>query len=115
MKTWGLSSEFDIVVLAIPLVVGCIVGLVTVSKKIPWSQTIAFAPVIGVAGVIVFGAIEDMFVGSHSDTNYILMLVQSTARALLFLPVIVVVGVPLSIVGYAVPYLLWLTMGRRTR
>ena len=98
----GVKS-FYLAGLTIPLAIGCICGLVAARQKHVDSRVkvhaIVLAPILAVVSMLIFAVLVDMVDGWHRDSTFIPMLVQSAARALLFLPAICVVGAPLSIIA----------------
>ena len=110
---------FSWVVLAIPVVVGCICGLIAVrfvSSDRTWNIlgiVLASIPATVVVWISIVGV--DFIYGAHSDSTYLAMLVQSMARGCLFLPAILIICTPLATIGAGISQLLYVGVTRLRR
>lgn len=96
-----IESGRDIWPLLIALTAGCLCGAVALRLKSPDRTLLGtvLAPVPAVAGVFVYLVGSDLLYGSHSDSAYAAVLVQSLARGCLILPWAFLVSAPISIVA----------------
>jgi len=106
-------------VLSIPLVVGCICGLIAArlkSRDRTWNILgIVFAPIPAVVAVYIYTVGWDFRYGAHSDSTYAAMLVQSMARGCLFLPAMLIMCTPLSTIASSSSQLLCVGLARLRR
>lgn len=111
----GVES-FYLAGLVIPLAIGCICGLIAVRHKPVDSMVnvvaIVLAPILAVVGMFIFALLVDLVDAPHRDSTYFPMLVQSMARALLFLPAMCLIATPLSIVACVISQLLSLRVAQ---
>ena len=112
-------GRFVWIVLSLPLVIGCICGLIAVrleSSDRKWNILgIVFAPVPAVVAVYVYTVGGDFMYGAHSDSTSAAMLVQSLARGCLFLPAMLIICTPLSTIASGISQLLYAGLARLTR
>ena len=112
-------GRFIWVVLSIPLVVGCICGLIAArlkSRDRTWNILgIVFAPIPAVVAVYIYTVGWDFRYGAHSDSTYAAMLVQSMARGCLFLPAMLIMCTPLSTIASSSSQLLCVGLARLRR
>ena len=103
-------GPFIWIVLSIPLVVGCICGLVAVRLKSSgrsWNPLgVALAPIPAVVVVYLYAVGSDFIHGAHSNSTYVAMLIQSMARGCLFLPAMLIICTPLAAVASGTSQLL---------
>jgi hypothetical protein len=120
LKSLGIEpGPFIWIVLSIPLVVGCISGLIAVrfkSSDRTWNILgIALAPLPAVVAVYVYAVGVDFIYGAHSDSTYPAMLVQSMARGCLVLPAMAIMCTPLSTIASGISQLLYFGLARLRR
>ena len=112
-------GRFIWIVLSIPLVVGCICGLIAArlkSRDRTWNILgIVFAPIPAVVAVYIYTVGWDFRYGAHSDSTYAAMLVQSMARGCLFLPAMLIMCTPLSTIASSSSQLLCVGLARLRR
>jgi hypothetical protein len=112
-------GPFIWIVLSIPLVVGCICGLIAVRLKSSdrtWNILgIVLAPIPAVVAVYIYTVGSDFTYGAHSDSTYAAMLIQSMARGALFLPAMLIMCTPLSTIASSISQLLCVGLARLRR
>ena len=112
-------GRFIWIVLSIPLVVGCICGLIAVRLKSSdrtWNiPGIVFAPIPAVVAVYIYTVGWDFIYGAHSDSTYAAMLVQSMARGSLVVPAMLIMCTPLSTIASSSSQLLCVGLARLRR
>ena len=112
-------GHFTWVVLSIPLVVGCICGLIAVrlaSSDRTWNILgIVLAPIPAVVATYLYIVGGDFIYGAHSDSTYTAMLVQSMARGCLLSPAILIMCTPLSTLASSISQLLYVGLTRLRR
>ena len=120
LKNLGIEpGPFIWIALSIPLVVGCICGLIAVRVKSSdrtWNILgIILAPFPAVVGVYTYTVGGDFLYGAHSDSTYGAMLVQSMARGCLVLPAMLIMCTPLSTIASSISQLLYTGLARLRR
>jgi hypothetical protein len=112
-------GPFIWIVLSIPLVVGCICGLIAVRLKSSdrtWNILgIVLAPIPAVVAVYIYTVGGDFIYGAHNDSTYAAMLIQSMARGSLFLPAMLIMCTPLSTIASSISQLLCVGLARLRR
>jgi hypothetical protein len=107
------------IVLSIPIVVGCICGLIALRLKSSdrtWNILgIFLAPIPAVVAVYIYTVGGDFIYGAHSDSTYAAMLVPSMARGSLFLPAMLIMCTPLSAIASGISQLLYVGLARLRR
>ncbi len=107
------------IVLSIPLVVGCICGLIAVrlksSDRIRNILGIVLAPIPAVVAVYIYIVGSDFMYGAHSGSTSAAMLVQSMARGSLLLPAMLIMCTPLSAIASTISQLLYVGLARLRR
>jgi hypothetical protein len=108
-----------LIVLSIPLVVGCICGLIAVRRK-PKDRTwnilgIALAPLPAVVAVYIYIVGFDFMYGEHTTSTDAAMLVQSMARGGLVLPAMLIMCTPLAAIASGISQLLYVGLARLRR
>ena len=120
LNTLGIEpGHFVWIVLSIPLVVGCICGLIAVRLKSgdrTWNFLgIVLAPIPAVVVVYIYTVGGDFIYGAHSDSTYAAMLIQSMARGCLFLPAMLIMCTPLATIASSISQLLCVGLVRSRR
>ena len=107
------------IVLSIPLVVGCICGLIAARLKSSdrtWNILgIVLAPIPAVVAVYVYIVGDDFVYGAHSDPTYAAILVQSVARGGLVLPAMLIMCTPLAAIASGISQLLYVGLAKLRR
>jgi hypothetical protein len=107
------------IVLSIPVVVGCICGLIAVRLKSidrTWNILgIVLAPMPAAVAVYIYVVGGDFLYGAHSDSTYAAMLIQSMARGCLFLPAMLIMCTPLATIASSISQLLCVGLARSRR
>src|SRR5687767_3516988 len=120
LKNLGIEpGHFIWIVLIIPLVAGCICGLIAVRLK-PSDRTwnilgIVLAPIPAAVALYIYTVGADFRYGAHSDSTYPAMLVQSMARGCLVLPGMLIMCTPVSTIASGISQLLYVGLARLRR
>ena len=113
------SGRFVWIVLSIPVVVGCICGLIAVRLKSSDRTSnilgIVLAPIPAVVAVYIYIVSGDLIYGAHSDSTYSAKLIQSMARGGLVLPAMLIVCTPLSTLASGISQLFCVGLARLRR
>lgn len=96
------ARQMETILLMLPFAIGCIYGLIVERRKSAprmSGRAMLVASIVAIIAVFVFLILADLVWGAHHLSRYDQMLVQSVARALMYLPVFAVPAAPLAIAG----------------
>ena len=115
----GIEPGPFVWIVSLPLVVGCICGIIAARLKSSdrtWNILgIVLAPIPAVVAVYIYLVGFDFMYGAHSHSTYAAMLIQSMARGSLFLPGMLIVCTPLSTIASGVSQLVCVGLARMRR